>query len=77
MIQRRIKLKLDTIQLVSDLIVENEDIKGVVTSYGERILGDKVIITTGGKSFPNTGSDGTMYSILESMGIQLHLYTRL
>ena len=54
--------------MVSDLIVENEDIKGVVTSYGERILGDKVIITTGGKSFPNTGSDGTMYSILEKYG---------
>ena len=61
-----VKIRYNT--MVSDLIVENEDIKGVVTSYGERILGDKVIITTGGKSFPNTGSDGTMYSILEKYG---------
>ena len=64
--KNKVKIRYNT--MVSDLIVENEDIKGVVTSYGERILGDKVIITTGGKRFPNTGSDGTMYSILEKYG---------
>ncbi len=64
--KNKVKIRYNT--MVSDLIVENEDIKGVVTSYGERILGDKVIITTGGRSFPNTGSDGTMYSILEKYG---------
>ena len=64
--KNKVKIRYNT--MVSDLIVENEDIKGVVTSYGERILGDRVIITTGGKSFPNTGSDGTMYSILEKYG---------
>lgn len=64
--KNKVKIRYNT--MVSDLIVENEDIKGVVRSYGERILGDKVIITTGGKSFPNTGSDGTMYSILEKYG---------
>ena len=64
--KNKVKIRYNT--MVSDLIFENEDIKGVVTSYGERILGDKVIITTGGKSFPNTGSDGTMYSILEKYG---------
>ena len=64
--KNKVKIRYNT--MVSDLIVEDEDIKGVVTSYGERILGDKVIITTGGKSFPNTGSDGTMYYILEKYG---------
>ena len=64
--KNKVKIRYNT--MVSDLIVENEAIKGVVTSYGERILGDKVIITTGGKSFPNTGSDGAMYSILEKHG---------
>ena len=64
--KNKVKIRYNT--MVSDLIVENEDIKGVVTSYGERILGDKVIITTGGKSFPNTGSDGPMYYILEKYG---------
>lgn len=53
---------------ITDLIIEDNVIKGVITSYGEKILGDKIIITTGGKSFPNTGSDGTMYSVLEKYG---------
>ena len=53
---------------ITDLIIEDNVIKGVITSYGENILGDKIIITTGGKSFPNTGSDGTMYSVLEKYG---------
>lgn len=53
---------------IIDLIIEDNVIKGVITSYGEKILGDKIIITTGGKSFPNTGSDGTMYSVLEKYG---------
>lgn len=53
---------------ITDLIIEDNVIKGVITSYGEKMLGDKIIITTGGKSFPNTGSDGTMYSVLEKYG---------
>lgn len=64
--KNKVKIKYNT--MVSDLIVENESIKGVVTAQDEKILGDKVIVTTGGKSFPNTGSDGTMYSILEKHG---------
>ena len=61
-----INIKYNT--TITDLIIEDNVIKGVITSYGEKILGDKIIITTGGKSFPNTGSDGTMYSVLEKYG---------
>lgn len=64
--KNKVKIKYNT--MVSDLIVENEAVKGVVTAQGEKILGDKVIVTTGGKSFPNTGSDGAMYSVLEKHG---------
>ena len=39
--------------------------------------GDRVIISTGGKSYPNTGSDGTMYSILEKHGHKINLSIRL
>lgn len=53
---------------VDDLIIEDNNIKGVVTENGKKILGDKVIITTGGKSFPTTGSDGFMYDILKKYG---------
>lgn len=53
---------------INDLIVENNIIKGVVTEDGRSIYGDKVIITTGGKSFPNTGSDGFMYDVIKKYG---------
>ena len=53
---------------VSDLIVKDGVIKGVKLESGKIIEGDKVIITTGGKSHPNTGSDGSMQLILEKHG---------
>ncbi|MGG7077835.1 NAD(P)/FAD-dependent oxidoreductase [Clostridium sardiniense] len=53
---------------VSDLIVENEEIKGVIVNEGKEIYADKVIVTTGGKSHPQTGSDGGMFEILERHG---------
>lgn len=53
---------------VSDLLVEENIIKGVVTESGNKILADKVVIAAGGKSFPNTGSDGSMYEILKKHG---------
>ncbi|MEG2354023.1 MAG: NAD(P)/FAD-dependent oxidoreductase [Clostridium sp.] len=53
---------------VSDLIVENQKIQGIITEDGVKLYGDKVIITTGGKSHPTTGSDGSMYEILSKYG---------
>lgn len=54
--------------LVGDLLVEEGEVKGVITYSGDKILGDKVIITTGGKSYPQTGSDGSMYEVLKKHG---------
>ncbi|WP_055070588.1 NAD(P)/FAD-dependent oxidoreductase [Clostridium massiliamazoniense] len=65
---RKNNVKLIFNAMVEDLIVEDNIIKGVILSNGEKLFADKVIITTGGKSFPNTGSDGTMYGILERYG---------
>lgn len=53
---------------VNDLIVENESIKGIITEEGKRIYADSVIVTTGGKSYPATGSDGSMHDILKNHG---------
>lgn len=61
-----VKVMYDT--KVEDLIVEDNIIIGIVTSNGNKILGDKVIISTGGKSVPATGSDGSMYDILSKYG---------
>ncbi|XTR36417.1 NAD(P)/FAD-dependent oxidoreductase [Paraclostridium tenue] len=53
---------------VCDLIVENNEAIGVITDNGEKIFCDKLIITTGGKSHPTTGSDGFMFDILKKHG---------
>ncbi|MCB2291837.1 NAD(P)/FAD-dependent oxidoreductase [Clostridium sp. CS001] len=53
---------------VQNLIVEDGEVKGVVTDDGKRILAQKVIVTTGGKSYPDSGSDGSMFEALRSHG---------
>jgi predicted Rossmann fold flavoprotein len=53
---------------VQQLIVENGEVKGVVTDDGKRILAQKVIVTTGGKSYPDSGSDGSMFEALRNQG---------
>lgn len=45
-----------------------EKITGVVLSDGRKIAGDAVIIATGGKSYPSTGSTGDGYLLAESAG---------
>ena len=50
---------------VVDLLIEDNMVKGVLTDNNDKILADKVIVSTGGKSYTSTGSDGLMYSILE------------
>lgn len=59
---------------INDLIVEEDTIKGVITDEGKEILADKVIITTGGKSYPTTGSDGSMFDILERHGHTINTF---
>lgn len=51
-----------------DIVVEDEEIKGVILEDGDVIKADKVIIATGGHSYPKTGSDGKIHSILKKHG---------
>lgn len=54
---------------VIDLIInENNKIEGVVLENKTKILGDKVILSTGGHSHSKTGSDGSMHKILRKYG---------
>ena len=52
---------------VTALLVEQGVLRGVVTAGGERYA-DAVIICTGGKSYPLTGSDGDGYRLAEQAG---------
>lgn len=60
--------KIRTGTRVMSLITENGTVKGVVTESGERLYADSVIIATGGKSYPLTGSTGDGYTLAESAG---------
>ncbi|SHJ80297.1 BaiN/RdsA family NAD(P)/FAD-dependent oxidoreductase [Tepidibacter formicigenes] len=51
-----------------DLLIEDNKLKGVILENKETIKGDKVIISTGGMSYPKTGSSGEVYKILKKHG---------
>lgn len=59
---------------VADLIVENDEIKGVKTESGNTYYADSVVIATGGLSYPKTGSSGDGYKLAKSVG---HTVTEL
>ncbi len=52
---------------VKAIIIEEGRAAGVKTEKGE-IRGDSVILATGGKSYPLTGSDGSGYKLAEQAG---------
>lgn len=54
--------------LVKDLIVEDNTVKGVILEEGRKVYADKVIMATGGMSYPVTGSDGKGFDILRKYG---------
>lgn len=54
--------------LVKDLVVEDNTVKGVVLKDGRKVYADKVIMATGGMSYPMTGSDGKGFDILRKYG---------
>ena len=59
---------------VINLIIENNEVKGVETESGNTYYADSVIIATGGLSYPRTGSSGDGYKLAESVG---HTVTEL
>jgi hypothetical protein len=53
---------------VEDIIFQDGRIEKVILSNGKDIEGSNFIITTGGKSFPTTGSDGKGLELIKKMG---------
>lgn len=62
---------------VTDILVKDNTVYGVELENGEKIYGDKVIISTGGKSHSHTGSDGMMYDILSKYHTITKIYPAL
>lgn len=53
---------------VKDLVIEDKKIKGVMLDNSDILKCDKVIIATGGRSYPKTGSNGEIFNILKKHG---------
>ncbi|MBQ8784263.1 MAG: NAD(P)/FAD-dependent oxidoreductase [Clostridia bacterium] len=58
----------------TELIIEDGCAKGAVTEDGEHFFAEKVLVATGGKSYPVTGSTGDGYTLAERAG---HTVTEL
>jgi len=66
-------LKRLNVQILTNSQVKHIDVKegvviGVTLANKEKIKADKVILATGGKSYPVTGSTGDGYNIAEELG---------
>ncbi len=53
---------------VQNIIVENDKVAGVLVSSNKKYLAPKVILSTGGASYPATGSTGDGYKIAQNLG---------
>ena len=65
---KKYKVVIKTNSRVKRIIVEDNNVKGVELENGEKISAEKVILATGGKSYPVTGSNGDGYNIAKSLG---------
>ena len=66
------RLKKENVQILyntqaKEILVENNHVVGIKTNKGE-IKADKIILATGGKSYPLTGSTGEGYEMAKKLG---------
>ncbi len=59
---------------VKSIVVEDGRACGVLLNDGSQIRGDRVILATGGRSYPRTGSEGDGYRMAQAVG---HTVTEL
>lgn len=64
--KNRVQMMLHT--EVSELLLEEGSIKGVLLSDGKKLHADAVIIATGGRSYESTGSTGDGYRFAKQAG---------
>lgn len=65
---KRLKVKIMYSSVVQKILVEDNMVKGIILENGENISADKVVIATGGKSYPGTGSTGDGYMLAKNVG---------
>jgi len=71
---KELNINIRTNTEVEEIITENNRVIGVKSTNGNFINADKIILATGGKSYPATGSTGSGYKIVEKLG---HTITKI
>ena len=61
-------VKIKTNSKVSKILVEDNKVIGIEVENSEKISCDKIILATGGKSYPITGSNGNGYNLAKKLG---------
>ena len=72
-LKRKLKnkyIKLLLSERVREVIIKDKEIKGILTYSGRHFLGP-IAITTGGLSYPGTGSTGDGYRLAEKLGHEI------
>lgn len=64
--RRKVSVKLNT--EVRQILTENGSVRGVEVNGGRKLKADKVVIATGGVSYPSTGSTGDGHSFAKKTG---------
>lgn len=72
---KRLKVKILLNTEVKEIQIEEQDdyryAKGIVLRDDTVLNYDKIIVATGGKSYPSTGSDATFFEILKKTGVTI------
>jgi predicted Rossmann fold flavoprotein len=68
--QNKVEMEFNT--RVTAIVVKNNRVCGIITEDHRELQADAVIIGTGGKSYPQTGSTGDGYQLAEKLGIKIN-----
>lgn len=68
---KQIGIEINTGYNVKSLWIDKGNLKGVILDNDKKIEGDKVIVATGGITYPETGSDGSGYKLAAMAGHEI------
>lgn len=68
---RRLGVSIYFNTTVKELVVQKKTVKGVKLTDGRTLECEKVVVATGGKSYPSTGSTGDGYRLAKQCGHQI------
>ncbi|MCR5626772.1 MAG: NAD(P)/FAD-dependent oxidoreductase [Lachnospiraceae bacterium] len=67
--KNNIEVKLN--EGIKDLIIAESKIQGVISDKGKKYTADRVVVATGGRSYPQTGSTGDGYTFAKKAGLKI------